>query len=141
MQKLQSALTGTMGAESLKFNRDQSGMDMASLQGGLPKWLKDHTLMSAVREIEALSGGAAQAVMINRLDPGITVAKHKDQYTGWRRYHLPLVTNVEAWWWDETNGTVFMDYGYWWGPVPYNELHQVSNGGNTARIHLVVDCT
>lgn len=139
MQRLQSAIASSLGAENLKYNRDSSGIDMVALQGEFPKWLKDHTLLSAVREIEQLSGGAAQAVMINKLLPGKIVQPHTDEATGWRRYHLPLLTNAEAWWWDEEGGTVYMDYGYWWGPVNTSIMHQVGNGGNTDRIHLVVD--
>ena len=139
MERLPSVFQGDMSAASLLFKRDASGIDMAALQGEIPKWLSSHSISAAVREIEQLTGRVAKGVMVNRLDPGISVPIHTDPDTGWLRYHLPLFTNPHAMWWDEDEGLLHMESGWWWGPVPYTKRHHVVNNGNTARYHLVVD--
>lgn len=139
MQRIPSGFSSLMSAQALKYTRDGSGIYMAELQGVIPKWIKNHPLWNAVLEIQDLSGGVAQAVMVNKLEPKTHVPVHVDEATGWRRFHLPLQTNEFAWWWDETNGEVFMEPGFWYGPVDVTKPHKVGNYGNTDRIHLVVD--
>ena len=84
--------------------------------------------------------------MINKLASGVVVPKHTDTLRNQdrgnpfiERWHLPLITNDGCWWWDQENDRVEMPLGYWYGPMPYNLLHQVGNVGLTERVHLIVD--
>jgi hypothetical protein len=79
--------------------------------------------------------------MINRIPPGVIVPVHKDHVHGERnlRYHLPLVTNDKAGYWDEVNGVMIMEQGSWYGPIPYWTDHNVWNKGDSERVHLIVD--
>lgn len=114
-------------------------------------WSTKHTLIDrfseyphvelAVKELSAHSGHhhISQA-MVNVLDPGGKLAAHRDGLPDHYRYHLPVQTNEQASWWDEHGGTVHMDQGFWYGPVPYcGVLHAATNHGILARVHLVVD--
>jgi hypothetical protein len=79
-------------------------------------------------------------VMVNHLEPGGRLEKHRDGLPDDDRWHLPLITNPFAKWWDEYNGEVHMDIGYWYGPVPYcGVLHSAVNDGHSERVHLVAD--
>lgn len=87
-----------------------------------------------------LDVGDVEQVMVNRLEAGKEFGKHRDGLPDNARFHLPVETTNEAWWWDELNGTVHMKQGYWYGPMPYcGILHAVGNPAETDRIHLVVD--
>ena len=123
--------------ETLEFRRDATGIEMAYGQAaGIPKWATTPGLAKALDEIERIAGPALH-MMVNRLAPGVEVPTHTDSEGG-VRWHLPVVTNPDAKWWDEQNGEVFMDSA-WWGPVPYAIPHRVWNHGEAARIHIVVD--
>lgn len=118
----------------LEYHQDASGIDMAALQGSMPKWLKDSpAIRMALNDVPD-----AQSVMVNRLKAGVEVPVHTDAENG-VRWHLPIVTNPGAMWWDEISGQTHMEAGFWWGPVPYTIPHKVLNRGATDRIHLVVD--
>lgn len=79
-------------------------------------------------------------ILLNKLDPGALLDTHRDGYPQNDRYHLPIVTNRDAYWWDELEGRLSMSVGYWYGPVPYcGILHSAGNPGPTDRLHLVVD--
>lgn len=78
--------------------------------------------------------------MVNLLHPGGTLSVHRDGPPDHLRYHLPIVTNMDAYWWDEYSDKMHMTAGWWYGPVPYcGILHGAGNPGPTDRIHLVVD--
>lgn len=79
-------------------------------------------------------------ILVNKMDPGAELAPHRDGAPQYDRYHLPIVTNNDAYWWDEHNGHVAMRAGTWYGPVPYcGILHSAGNPGRSDRIHLIVD--
>jgi hypothetical protein len=79
-------------------------------------------------------------VMVNRLASGGRLERHRDGLPDDARWHLPLITNPSAKWWDEYNGDVHMDVGYWYGPVPYcGVLHSAVNDGQSERVHIVAD--
>lgn len=95
----------------------------------------------AVDELTEQVGGLPVGLMINRLAPGVEIEKHIDKapHPGIERWHLPLVAPREALYWDEQNGWLHMEPGYWWGPIPFWIPHQVKNMGEMERIHLIVD--
>lgn len=130
-------------AERQPFVRDGAGIDMAHpSDAGFPRWLNENGtpfIVGAIKEIESLVGGKATHIMLNRLRAGDTVNPHIDHMDTGERWHLVLTTNTDSFWWDETDGEVHMEAGYWWGPVPYKRLHAVWNHGDSDRIHLVVD--
>lgn len=79
-------------------------------------------------------------IMVNKLEPGAALSPHRDGRPDNHRYHLPVLTNTDAYWWDELEGRRNMIVGWWYGPVPYcGILHSAANPGSTDRIHLVVD--
>lgn len=135
----------------LSFWIDGSGAEMAVVpNGGLPRCLTElRTVMTAIEEIESLTHLKVLHVMVNRLLPGVDVPVHRDfllatplqsrNHPTIERWHLPVVTNADAQWWDEDFGFYFMEPGFWYGPVPYWRRHKVYNKGHTERIHLVVD--
>lgn len=91
------------------------------------------------RELRFSVGNIAQ-IMLNKLPPLARLAPHKDGMPDNPRFHLPLRTNPDAYWWDEHNNKVHMEAGNWYGPVPYcGILHAAFNDGDTDRIHLIVD--
>lgn len=106
------------------------------LESGLPYIFK------AIGTLHSwLEGWTVDNVMLNRLGPRSSLDKHRDSDTGAYRFHLPVITNREVYWWDEIvrQSTHFMA-GYWHGPVPYaNVLHSMRNNSNSARYHIVVD--
>lgn len=123
----------------LQYTQDSTGIEMSHPQAkGKPGWLgRFPILQDAVADLEAQTR-AAKAVMVNRLGPGVRVPLHKDAEGG-ERWHLPIVTNPRAYWWDARDADVHMEAGKWWGPVPWEVNHSVSNLGDTPRIHLIVD--
>lgn len=89
---------------------------------------------------DALGMGPVAQVLVNRLAAGNEFGRHRDGLPDNARFHLPVITNDKAWWWDELNGTVRMKAGYWYGPMPYcGILHAVGNPGEQDRIHLIAD--
>lgn len=91
----------------------------------------------AVKEIESLTGLKRAFILINKIPPGIRSEVHTDTLKlPVQRWHLPLVTNPKAWFWQET--FLHMEIGYWYN-VKYWLPHSVGNDGPTDRIHLVVD--
>lgn len=151
MQKIKSGFDYPLALiaeiNALPFKMDGSGAEMAFKPsngiGDLPPILK-----SLVLEIALFRDQPPLNLMVNKLGPGVRVANHRDwihptRHQGkWptvERWHFPVVTNLEAWFWCEAKGFVHFEAGYWTGPVPYWDLHGVQNFGTTDRIHVVVD--
>ena len=89
---------------------------------------------------DELQLGDVDRVLLNCLQAGTEFDKHRDGLPDNARFHLPVQTTDDAYWWDEINGNVHMRAGHWYGPVPYcGILHAVGNPASTDRIHLVVD--
>lgn len=150
MRSILSKIAPSAAAGEVKeYWRDDSGAHMAVKPcGGIPDWLGTcPTLAAAVREIELLRGQRALHVMVNKLPPGTIVPVHSDTLAPTRqgerprveRWHLPLKTNPNCYFWDESDLWMHMALGSWWGPVPYWLPHSVENTGTADRIHLVVD--
>lgn len=130
--------------------KDDTGTDMYSPQQmiGISKDLP-RSIKMLITEIEFIRSLSAIRFMMNRLGPGIKVPPHQDWLVGRdgkrqdvpmiERWHMPVITNQDCRWWDETNGHVHMVAGVWHGPMPYWNYHVVQNNGLTERVHIVVD--
>ncbi len=113
--------------------------------GGLPDL---PAINKAVAEIAGCRQLTPLHVMANVLPAGCVVGFHRDwlkpsplqgPQPRLERWHLVITTNDSCWWQDEVNGEIQMECGYWYGPLPYWKLHNVSNLGASDRLHLVVD--
>lgn len=82
-------------------------------------------------------------IMLNRLGAKCELAQHRDGLSYNYRFHLPVITNPFATWWDELQHQwIHLRSGVWHGPIPYSGvMHQMVNLGDVARYHLVVDLT
>lgn len=114
------------------------GLEMVRLP---PRTWNVGALGLAVDEVRrARQVGAMRQVLVNRLRPYGKLDQHRDGWPDRLRFHLPLMTHPDAYWWDERNGRVHMESGAWYGPVPYcGVLHAAYNPTPVDRIHLVVD--
>lgn len=105
-----------------------------------PRLLDYPHIRAAIFSLQRRTGSTLHQVMVNKLEPGGMLQPHRDAPPEFDRYHLPIVTNSDAWWWDEYTGKFHMREGFWYGPVPYcGVLHSVENNGETERVHVVVD--
>ena len=136
----------------LEFKLDGSGARMylpqstriCEIMGTLIRY---PNLIDAIIELELMQNQTAIYLTINHLPAGVTVPIHTDalkpttyqKVPRVERWHLPILTNSECWWWDEFNGRINMLVGHWYGPMPYWINHQVANTGTTDRYHIVVD--
>lgn len=99
------------------------------------------TLAQAIRRLnEGSRYGTLQQVMVNKLAAGKNLDRHKDGEPNHARFHLPVITHEDVYWWDEINGQLHMKAGQWYGPVPYcGILHSVENRSEIDRVHVIVD--
>lgn len=87
------------------------------------------------------NGLGIRQIMVNRLEAGGILDKHRDGPPADMRYHIPIVTNSHVHWWDEKLNKIYrMPVGEMYGPVDYcGVLHEMVNNGPTDRVHVVVD--
>lgn len=79
-------------------------------------------------------------IMVNELAAHSALEMHRDGPPEYYRWHLPITTNEMVQWYDEIDGWLHMSKGHWFGPVNYcNKLHSMTNDGDNARIHVVMD--
>lgn len=82
-----------------------------------------------------------KAVRLLRLAPGAHIHEHRDYDLGFdrgeARLHLPLLTN-DAVSFHVANRPVIMAPGELWY-LDLSQPHRVHNGGETSRVHLVID--
>jgi len=141
----------------LEYQLDGSGARMylpqsTRIQDMMGTLIRYPNLIDAIKELEQMRGDAAIYLTINHLPPGVTVPIHTDtlkdttyqkrtpkQVVRVERWHLPVWTNPECWWWDEHNRRINMRAGHWYGPMPYWINHQVGNDGTDDRFHVVLD--
>lgn len=84
--------------------------------------------------------GQVAQVLLNKLKAGNNLDPHKDGAPNRARFHLPLVTHPDVYWWDELEGRCHMEVGRWYGPVPYcGILHSAGNPSPIDRVHVIVD--
>lgn len=94
----------------------------------------------AIMALNYACGGELKQVMLNVLGPECSLERHRDGEPKHNRYHLPIVTDPEVFWWDELDGKIHMEAGYWYGPVNYcGILHSMTNGSEMSRVHLIAD--
>lgn len=126
-------------ARALSYKDDDSGAKMAYRQS--TKIASNSPFQIAADEIKRILGLEPIFITLNILPAGVTVPVHTDTLVGGRknRWHLPLITNPDCFFWDEINGQRHLPYGFWSGPIPHWINHNVWNHGVTERIHLVVD--
>lgn len=98
-------------------------------------------LTQAVDELgELVHRHEVKQVIVNNLEAGAELSAHRDGLPQYDRYHLPIMTNSDAYWWDEIDGSLRMAIGNWYGPVPYcGILHAAGNPGLSDRLHIVAD--
>lgn len=128
-----------LGDDRIKWTLDGSKILMANPQSGDTPMLLMEVCWDAVREIETLVSKKARHIMLNVIPPGITVPVHQDTVIDSPvRWHLPLITNKDAFAWDEAIGMHHLPSGSWY-LFNYNLRHTVGNFGLERRIHLIVD--
>lgn len=118
------------------------GLSMARLCGPeYPDKLQEYPTIGHVVELFAnQQDKPIHQVMVNQLRAHSTLELHRDGPPEMLRYHLPITTNPLVEWYDEIDGWVHMELDKWYGPVNYcGKLHSMTNDGETARIHLIVD--
>ena len=127
--------------KSLDFWFDGSGAEMSIKPASYPLYIRNKKyITSAIEEIQKLTNQEALYIMINRLGPKVEVPIHTDTLKEKvDRYHLPIITNYQSFWWDRIKGSRSLKPGIWYGPMPYWVEHSVANYGETERIHLIVD--
>lgn len=85
-------------------------------------------------------GGSVLRAMMARLQPGCRIARHKDSHPSFsvaHRIHVPLVTNPDV---EFIVGTERVPPRAHFAFELNNLMfHQVSNNGNTSRIHFIFD--
>lgn len=126
----------------LSYKLDGADVHMANVQsGGIPPHILTYRhINAAIAEICQIKDRDPVHVMVNIVEPGIIVPKHTDTVLhSPERWHLPVKTSKDAFWWDEAEGFTNLPLGYWCGPMPYRILHRIGNLGTEPRVHLVVD--
>ncbi|MCF6404489.1 aspartyl/asparaginyl beta-hydroxylase domain-containing protein [Chitinophaga filiformis] len=83
-----------------------------------------------------------EAVRLLSLAPGSEIKPHKDMGCGYRhgnfRIHIPIITNPEVYF-TVADETLHLQAGECWY-MDFSQTHSIINRGNTARIHLIMDC-
>ena len=141
MLQLKSKLDVTkLDYKTYKYFDGGEDIKMAARQSTMPALTSP--FLEAVAEIVALRKLPVLYAGINIVPPGAQSGKHTDTLViGYKveRWHLPLVTNKDAWIWLSRGGEINMVAGVWHGPFPYWEEHAVGNRGNEDRVHFFVD--
>ena len=114
---------------------DDSGVRM--LYG--PAECKMDLFRDVVNEISDYLQKTALYLMVNILPPGVVVPVHTDTLpVPIQRWHLPIKTNYQAYFWDTENKYRHFAIGQWQRIYP-EKPHSICNLGRTERIHIVVD--
>lgn len=82
-------------------------------------------------------------VRLMRLRPGAVIKEHTDYNLSLddveMRLHIPITTNPQMEFYLDKK-RVFLQEGECWY-LNFNLIHSLKNGGDTDRVHLVIDCT
>jgi aspartyl/asparaginyl beta-hydroxylase (cupin superfamily) len=77
-----------------------------------------------------------------RLGAGANIREHRDYQLGFEdgfaRIHIPVQTNRQVEFYLDGQSIEMSEGEAWY--LNFNLKHRVSNGGETDRVHLVVDC-
>jgi hypothetical protein len=105
--------------------------------------------IEAVEEIAKIRGLTILGTMVHKIPAGKRIPMHRDfinptplqprKHPCVERWHLPILTNPDVYWWDEQHEWLSLEQGYWYGPVPYWINHKVENRSSEERVHLIVD--
>lgn len=90
-------------------------------------------------------GGETKRILLRKLAPGQGMAPHVDTWmaeeTDWRRFHVPVVTDLRVIMrWPDDGQEVHLAAGWLW-EVRYDRLHEVVNGWDGERVHIQIDQT
>ncbi len=112
---------------------------------GRPAAVADTPLMRCCPAIAALLGRfqcPLRAARLLRLLPGSVIREHRDYdlrfEDGAARLHLPLTTNPSVEFYVDQRRAMMLAGECWY--LDLSRPHRVVNRGETARIHLVIDC-
>ncbi|PWV45365.1 aspartyl/asparaginyl beta-hydroxylase domain-containing protein [Chitinophaga sp. S165] len=99
-------------------------------------------MMPYVKEILDAWQCEKEAVRLLSLAPGSEIKPHRDMGCGYLdnsfRIHIPIITNQEVYFTIEDE-TLHLQAGDCWY-MDFSLTHSIVNHGNTARIHLIMDC-
>ncbi len=105
---------------------------------------EDTPLLAAcpyIRQVVETFQAPKRAIRLLRLDPAAAIKEHRDYDLGYAqgevRLHVPVVTNPEVQF-HLRNRRVIMAPGECWY-LDLGHPHRVVNGGDSARVHLVID--
>ena len=77
-----------------------------------------------------------------RLGAGSRIREHRDYQLGYEdgvvRIHIPIATNPQVEFYLDGQSVEMKEGEAWY--LDFNLKHRVTNGGATARVHLVLDC-
>lgn len=98
-----------------------------------------------IDRVEWMLGGETQRFVFRKLGPGQGMAPHVDRLLSeeydWRRFQVPIVTDHRVVMrWPGAGVEVHLQPGLVY-EVRVDELHEVVNGADIARIHLQIDQT
>lgn len=86
-------------------------------------------------------GGVKHSVRLLALEPGGRVAEHRDAQVGFAwgllRLHVPITTNPEVELWLDGQRLAWEPGWLWY--ADWSRPHSLHNGGDTTRVHLVID--
>lgn len=81
-------------------------------------------------------------VRLMRLKPGAIIKEHTDYNLSLddieMRLHIPIVTNPKMEFYLDKKRVILNEGECWY--LNFNMRHSLKNGGDTARVHLVIDC-
>lgn len=126
------------------FNWMDGGDDvkMAYFQSTPPPNTLPPEYKAALLEISQKRNLLVRYFMVNVIPAGKVAKIHTDTLATperLERWHLPIATNKDAFYWSTATGFVNMELGFWHGPVEYWNKHTAGNFGESDRVHLVVD--
>ncbi len=82
------------------------------------------------------------SVRLMSLGPGSRIKEHQDYTIDYQtndaRLHIPVVTNPQVEFYLAGNRVVMEEGETWY--LDFGQRHSVFNGGDEARVHLVLDC-
>ena len=95
------------------------------------------------RQVLASFAAPLQAVRLMRLSPGSVIKEHADHDLGFEggtvRFHIPVMTNPYVEFYLNRQRVVLEAGSCWY--LRLADPHSVVNGGDTDRVHMVIDAT
>jgi Aspartyl/Asparaginyl beta-hydroxylase len=136
------------------YRGDWSGVALRSVGGEAGRLYPDPTAEGEYAPTAALERSPALAAALGRfrcsllaarllrLGPGARIREHTDYNLGYEdgelRVHVPVTTGPEVEFMHDGRRVEMLPGEAWY--LDLNLAHSVANRGDTARVHLVVDC-